>query len=156
MAFVPSSPLTGAAIASASFTTPSFTLVQDSNPEQNGKQVYVSASTGTSGSTAHTVARPFTLSMFRPKVLKTLAPVNLVTGQLRAVPMNTYKVITRKGLLPLAGQSFKTGWISTNLEIPAGAELADPINLAAMVSAHIGLLSQLADEIYTTTRTGTI
>lgn len=157
MAFVPVSPMNGAQITSAGHTgVPTFTLVTDSNPDQNGKQVYISVSTGANGPRTHSVACPFTLSMFRPKVLKTLAPVNPVTGVLRAIPMNTYKVITRKGLLPLTGQSYKTGWIGTNLEVPAGAEAVDPINLAAMISAHIGLLNQLADEIYTTTRTGTI
>lgn len=156
MAFVPTSPLNGAPLASAGFTAPVFTFLTDSNPDQNGKQVYVSAVSGTGAAVPHNVARPFTMSMFRPKVLKTLAPVNPVTGVLRAIPMNTYKVITRKGLLPLAGQSYKTGWISTNLEVPAGTEAADTPNLAAMISAHIGLLTQLADEINITAKTGTI
>lgn len=155
MAFVPTSPITGS--AQTGLTSPTYTITTDSNPDFNGKQVYVSALGGTqSGVVAHSVAAPFTLSMFRPKVLKTLAPVNPLTGVLRAVPMNTYKVITRKGLLPLAGQAYKTGVVHTSLEIPAGADAADAINIRAMISAHIGLLTQLSNELGNSVTTGTI
>jgi hypothetical protein len=94
--------------------------------------------------------------MFRPKVLKTLTPVNPVTGVLRNVPMNTYKVITRKGVLPLAGQSYKNALIKTELDIPAGSDLADPLSLRAAISAHIGLLSQISSAIGDTVVTGTV
>lgn len=155
MAFNPTSPITGS--AQTGLTSPTYTVVQDANPDFNGKQVYVSALGGTqTGVVAHSVAAPFTLSMFRPKVLKTLAPVNPVTGVLRAVPMNTYKVITRKGVLPLAGQSYKTAVINTSLDIPAGSDTADAINLRAAISAHIGLLTQLSNELGNSVTTGTI
>lgn len=155
MAFVPSSPITGS--AQTGLTSPTYTIVTDSNPDTNGKQVYVSALGGTqTGVLAHTVASPFTCSMFKPKVLKTLAPVNPVTGVLRNVPVNIYKVHTRKGLLPLAGQSYKTGLVSTVLEIPAGADLADPLSIRAMISCHIGLLTQLSNELGTSVVTGTV
>lgn len=155
MAFAPSTPVTGA--TQTGLTSPTYTIAADSNPDNNGKQYYVSALGGTqSGVLAHSVAAPFTLSMFRPKVLKNLAPVNPVTGVLRSVPMNTYKVITRKGVLPLAGQAYKTAMIKTELDIPAGSDLADPLNLRAAISAHIGLLSQISNEIGNTVVTGTI
>lgn len=155
MAFAPSTPVTGS--AQVSFTAPTYTIAQDSNPDNNGKQYYVSGLGGTqAGVISHSVAAPFTLSMFRPKVLKTLAPVNPVTGVLRSVPFNTYKVITRKGVLPLAGQSYKTAVINTHLEIPAGSDLADAANLKAAISAHIGLLSQISAAIGDTVLTGTI
>lgn len=155
MAFVPTSPITGS--AQSGLTAPTFTIVADSNPDTNGKQVYVSALGGTqTGVLAHSVAAPFTMSMFRPKTLKVLQPVNPVTGVLRNVPMNTYKVYTRKGVLPLAGQSYKTAWMSSTLEIPAGSDLADALSLRAMISAHIGLLTQLSNELGTSVVTGTI
>jgi len=155
MAFLPSSPISGT--PQYGFTSPTYTVVTDTNPDTNGKQVYVSAVGGTqAGVIPHSVAAPFTLSMFRPKVLKTLAPVNPVTGVLRNVPFNTYKVITRKGVLPLAGQSYKTSVINTSLEIPAGSDLADPANLKAAISIHIGALQQMSAEIGTSTLTGTI
>jgi len=155
MAFAPTSPVTGA--TQTGLTSPTYTIAADNAPDANGKQYYVSALGGTqTGVLAHSVAAPFTLSMFRPKVLKTLAPVNPVTGVLKSVPMNDYKVITRKGLLPLVGQSYKTGLIKTELAIPAGTDLADPLSVRAMISAHIGLLTQISDGIGSTTITGVL
>jgi hypothetical protein len=155
MAFAPSTPVTGT--AQTGLTSPTYTIAADSNPDNNGKQYYVSALGGTqAGVLAHSVAAPFTLSMFRPKVLKSLAPVNPVTGVLRAVPMNTYKVLTRKGVLPLAGQAYKTAVLRTELDIPAGSDLADPLSIRAAISAHIGLLSQISSAIGDSTVTGTI
>lgn len=155
MAFAPSTPITGT--TQTGLTTPTYTIAADSNPDTNGKQYYVSALGGTqTGVLAHSVAAPFTISMFRPKALKVLAPVNPVTGVLRNVSMNTYKVITRKGVLPLAGQSYKTAIISSSLDIPAGSDLADPLSLRAAISAHIGLLSQISSAIGDSVTTGTI
>lgn len=155
MAFVPTSPITGA--AQTGLTSPTYTIASDSNPDSNGKQVYVSALGGTqSGVLAHSVAAPFTISMFKPKVLKTLAPLNPVTGVLRQVPVNTYKLHTRKGVLPLAGQAYKTAMMSSTLDIPAGSDLADPLSLRAMISVHIGMLQQLSNEIGNSVVTGTI
>jgi hypothetical protein len=155
MAFAPTTPITGA--TQTGLTSPTYTIATDSNPENNAKQVYVSALGGTqTGVLAHSVAAPFTLSMFRPKTLKVLSPVNPVTGVLRAVPVNTYKVITRKGVLPLAGQSYKTASIISELNIPAGADLADPLSLRAALSAHIGLLTQISSAIGDSVTTGTI
>jgi len=155
MAFAPTSPITGS--AQTGLTTPTYTITADNPPDSNGKQYYVSALGGTqTGVSAHSVAAPFTVSMFRPKVLKTLAPVNPVTGVLRSVPMNSYKVITRKGVLPLAGQSYKTAHITSEISCPAGSDLADAISLRAMLSAHIGLLTQLSNELGNSVVTGTI
>lgn len=155
MAFAPTTPITGS--TQTGLTSPTYTIAADSAPDTNGKQYYVSALGGTqTGVLAHSVAAPFTLAMFRPKALKSLAPVNPVTGTLRSVPMNTYKVNTRKGLLPLAGQSYKTGLITTQLDIPAGADLADPLSVRAMISAHIGLLTQISDALGASVLTGTI
>lgn len=155
MAFAPSTPITGS--TQTGLTTPTYTIAADSNPTQYGKQYYVSALGGTqTGVLAHSVASPFTVSAFRPGVLKTLQPVNPVTGVLRSVPMNTYKVITRKGVIPLAGQSTKVALIKSELDIPAGADLADPLSVRAMLSAHIGLLTQISDALGSTVLTGTI
>lgn len=155
MAFAPTSPITGS--TQTGLTTPSYTIAVDSNPDNNGKQYYVSGLGGTqTGVNSHSVASPFTLSMFRPKVLKGLSPVNPVTGVLRAVPMNTYKVITRKGVIPLAGQAVKTAVLKTELDIPAGSDFADPLSIRAAISAHIGLLTQISNEIGNTVVTGTI
>lgn len=155
MAFAPTSPITGS--TQTGLTSPTYTIAADSNPDANSKQYYVSALGGTqSGVLAHSVAAPFTVSMFRPKNLKVLSPVNPVTGVLRSVPMNDYKVITRKGVLPLAGQAYKTAIIKTDFSIPAGSDLADPLSLRAAISAHIGLLTQISNAIGDSVLTGTV
>jgi hypothetical protein len=155
MAFVPTTPITGS--AQTGLTTPTYTISADTAPDVNGKQFYVSALGGTqTGVNAHSVASPFTVSMFKPKVLKTLGPVNAATGQLRSVPVNVYKVIVRKGVLPLAGQPYKTAHVTAEIAVPAGSDLAGAIELRAMLSCFIGLVTQISNEIGNSVTTGTI
>lgn len=155
MSFSLTTPVTGA--AQTGFTSPTYTHVTDTSPDVNAKQVAVTALGGTqAGVTVHSVAAPFTVSMFRPKNPQVLKPVNPVTGILDRVPTNTYKVITRKGVLPLAGQAYKTMLITTIIEVPAGADTADPANIKAALSMHIGSLSQQAAGIGDTTLSGVL
>lgn len=149
------SPITGG--AQTGLTSPTYTIVDDTAPDSNGKQKAVTALGGTqTGVTVHSVAAPFTITAIRPKVLKGLSPVNPVTGQLKAVPRNSYKLITRKGVLPLAGQAYATMNITTVIDVPAGADLADPANIRAALSAHIGALSQQSAGIGDTSVSGVI
>jgi hypothetical protein len=155
MAFTLTSPITGS--TQTGLTSPTYTIVADSPPNNFGKQYYVSALGGTqTGVLSHSVAAPFTISAFRPQVLKTLAPVNPVTGVLRNVPDNIYKTITRKGVLPLAGQAYKPAVITTEMKVPAGSDLADPLSLRAAIAAHIGALTQFSDGLGNSVTTGTI
>jgi len=136
-----SSPITGA--AQTGFTTPTYTHVADTAPSSNGKQVAVTALGGTqAGVVAHSVSVPFTVTSVRPAVLKTLGQPNPVTGIIKNVPRNTYKVITRKGVLPLAGQPYQVMLVTTTIEIPVGADSADAANIRAALSCHLGALSQ--------------
>lgn len=133
-------PITGA--AQTGLTSPTYTNVSMAGPDANVKQVAVTALGGTqTGVDVHSVARPFTISFWWPKVLRVL-PFLSSNGQLASVPMNVYKVITRKGVTPLAGQPSKTMLITTSIEVPAGADTADAPNVRAALSAHIGTLSQ--------------
>lgn len=128
--------------AQTGLTTPGYTTTVDNPPDINGKQSVVTALTGTqTGVDVHSVARPFTVAAFKPKAFAAIGRVNPVTGELSSVGRNTYKLITRKGVLPLAGQSSVVAIVRTEIEIPAGSDVADPANLRAMLSAHIGLLS---------------
>jgi len=146
MSFAPTTPITGG--AQTGLTSPTYTIAADTPPDANAKQYAVTALGGTqTGVLAHSVAAPFTLTMFRPKAFKPLQPVNPVTGVLRSVPMNTYKVITRKGVLPLAGQAFKNMVITTMIEVPAGSDVADPNSIRAACSAHFGLVTQVTSGI---------
>lgn len=136
------SPLTGA--AQTGLTSPTYTLSTDTAPSGNpGKQMAVTALGGTqAGVTVHSVASPFTLNFTRPNNLKVLSNPNPVTGVIANVPSNTYKLITRKGVTPLAGQPIRVMVISTTADVPAGSDTADAPNVRAAYSAHIGALWQ--------------
>lgn len=65
-----------------------------------------------------------------------------MTGLVASVPKNVYKVITRKGMVPLAGQPFATMLVETTMSVPAGADSADAANIRAALSAHFGAIWQ--------------
>jgi hypothetical protein len=155
MTITVTSPITGA--AQTGFTAPTYTLTADTPPSPNGKQNAVTALGGTqAGVTTHSVAAPFTVSAFRPANFRQLGKANPVTGIISNVPRNSYKVITRKGVLPLAGQPYQTMLVTTVIEVPAGSDLADPSNVRAALSAHIGALSQQSAGVGDTSVSGII
>lgn len=137
-----SSPITGQ--AQTGFTTPTYTTVTDTAPAGNpGKQVAVTALGGTqAGVTVHSVASPFTLNFTRPSTLKVLGSPNPVTGVITQIPSNTYKLICRKGVTPLAGQAIKVANVTLTADIPAGSDTADAPNIRAAFSACFGALVQ--------------
>lgn len=136
--------ITGAITGSAQtgFTTPGYTAIADTPPDVNSKQAVVTALTGTqAGVTAHSVSSPFTFTATRPKQLAVLGKPNPVTGLIANVPRNTYKFLTRKGVLPLAGQPQQVLLIRTEIQVPAGADSVDIANVRAALSMHIGELT---------------
>jgi hypothetical protein len=143
MAVTLTSPVTGA--AQTGFTAPTYTHVNDIAPDANMKQYAVTALGGTqAGVITHGASAPFTVTFVRPKVFKPLGKPNPVTGVIREVPRNTWKVIVRKGVLPLAGQAYQNMLMSCTIDIPAGSDLADPSNVRAAFSLLIGSLSQVS------------
>jgi hypothetical protein len=94
--------------------------------------------------------------MFRPAQPRILGQPNPVTGRIAQVPNNIYNVLTRKGVLPLAGQPFSTMIIETIARVPAGAEVADPLSVKAAFSLHIGAVWAQASGIGDTAVTGII
>jgi len=152
MTWAPSTPVTGA--AQTGLTTPTYTLTSDVAPDVNGKQHAITALGGTqTGVVAHSVAAPFTVTFWRPKTFKSLGLLN-ANGQLSSVAMNVYKVITRKGVLPLAGQAYKNMQITTIIEVPAGSDTADSANVRAALSLHLGALNQQSAGLGDTTISG--
>lgn len=146
MAFAPTSPVTGA--PQSGLTTPTYAFSSDTSPDANAKQVAVVSVGGTqSGVSAHSVSSPFTMAMFRPKVFQSLGKPNPVTGLVSRVPRNNYKVITRKGVLPLAGQPSQVMLITTTIEVPAGADTADANSVRAALSFHFGVLQQASSGV---------
>lgn len=135
------SPITGA--AQTGLTTPTYTHTADAAPDVTGKQVAVTALGGTqTGVTTHSMASPFTITMFRPKVFRFLGKPNPTTGLIKDVPRNSFKIITRKGVTPLAGQPYANMQITTIVDLPAGSDTADAANVRAALSAHLGALAQ--------------
>lgn len=152
MAFAPSSPITGAAVTG--LTSPTYTIATDVAPSINGKQVAVTALGGTQTNVdVNSVSKPFTVSFFRPVALKVLPSANPTTGVIKNVPVNTYKMITRKGVQPSANQSNMVARITTIIEVPAGSDTYEPEDLRAMISAHFGTgwaqASGIADTVIT-------
>jgi hypothetical protein len=153
MSFTPTTPVTGS--AQTGLTSPTYTIVADTAPTQNSKQYAVTALGGTqTGVDAHSVARPFTLTAFRPTNLRSLGMPNPLTGRIADVPNNVYTIVTRKGVTPLAGQPSRVMTIETKISVPAGADLADPANVRACQSAHEGTLAQVSASFGDTTVSG--
>lgn len=147
--------ITGATVPG--FTTPTYTPTQDIAPANNGKQWAITAVGGTQvGVDLNSVSKPFTISVFRPVVLKGLPPANPVTGVVKNIPVNVYKVITRKGANPAANQAAQVMKITTTFEVPAGTDTYEPEDIKAAISAHIGALNQQSSGIADTVITGVL
>lgn len=147
------SPVTGS--AQTGLTTPTYTLSADVAPDINGRQQAVTALGGTqTGVRTHSASDPFTITSFRPKVFQALGKPNPTTGVIKYVPMNRFRVLTRKGVLPLAGQASVPAMIDTIFSVPAGSDTADSANLRAAMSLHFGALSQQSAGIGDTIVTG--
>lgn len=155
MAFAPTSPVTGATVAG--FTSPTYTLVADTSPNANSKQYAVSALGGTQASVdVNAVSKPFTLTMFRPPVLKALPQQNVMTGVYPSLPVNSYKILTRKGAAPAANQAPATVRVYTVIEVPAGTDSYEPEEIKAAWSCHVGALSVNSSAICDTLLTGVL
>lgn len=138
MSFTLSGAITGG--AQTGFTSPTYTVVADNAPDLRSKQYAVTTIGGTqTGVVAHSVNAPFTVTIRRPSILKTLvgAFLNGVTGQYSRVPVNEYVLITRKAAQVASGQWF-TNEFRTTFKIAAGSETYDSANVRAGVSMHLG------------------
>lgn len=142
MAIPLTSPVTGA--AQTGFTSPTYTIVADVAPSQNGKQFAVTALGGTqAGVTPHTATSPFTITFVRPQQIKMLPPIGN-NGQYGNVPVNVYKLIGRKGVTPAVGQPDRIASATLVIEVPAGSETYDPAEIRGLLSALLGAANQVA------------
>jgi hypothetical protein len=143
--FNPASPVTGAPITG--FTSPTYTLATDTPPDVNGKAYAVTALGGTqTGVVISSASIPFTLLFQRPKVLRSLGPVN-ANGILGSIPRNTYSLSVLKGVVPLSGQPAQRTVLKLEIPVPAGADTADKANLLAALSLLAGVLWEQSNEI---------
>jgi len=143
MAISPSSPITGG--AQTGFTSPTYTVSADVAPTSLGKQHAVTAIGGTqTGVTVSSVSSPFTVNFVRPATFKQVPPVGVNGRFVGTVPRNNWQIIARKGVTPLANQPIEVATCRVLLDVPAGADVADPANVRALLSLIIGYLSQLS------------
>jgi acetylornithine deacetylase/succinyl-diaminopimelate desuccinylase-like protein len=148
-------PVTGTNVASLS--SPTYTLTEDTAPGLNGIQYAVTALGGTQADVdAHSVSKPFTVSVFRPQTLRTLPQANNATGVITNVPMNNYKLIVRKGAEPAANQIPQVATATVNFRIPAGSDTYEAEQLAAMVSLLAGIFNTDSDALYDLLVTGVL
>lgn len=156
MSLTLTTPITGG--AQTGLTTPTYTISADTPPTSAGKQYAVTALGGTQTGVDLTssVSRPFTVTLQRPASLKTLGPVDPVTGALRSVPRNTFSIIVRKGVTPLAGQSPVVLIAKTTIDVPAGADIADAANVRAAMSFLVGCFNQVSSGLGDTLINGII
>lgn len=135
------SPVTGA--AQTGFTSPTYTLIADRFPGNNGNQWYISALGGTqTGASAQSADKPFTLSFERPNQIK-LTTVNS-QGVVISAGRNKYALFTRKGMPAVSGQPAQLAWIRSEISVPSGAETVSPAEIRAMLSLHLGALAQVS------------
>jgi len=139
MTWSPDSSTTGG--LQTGFTTPTFTLVDDTAPVVNAKQKTVSALTGTLTATPNSASRPFTSTFYKPAVLKALPAPNPVSGIYGPIPNNQYKWIVRKGGYAAAGVPV-TAIARLTIDIPAGMDAYNPDEVRALASYLVGQLSE--------------
>lgn len=155
MSFAPASPVTGAVVTG--LTSPTYTIVADTPPNVNGKQYAVSALGGTQTNVdINTVSKPFTVAMFRPPQLRSVPAPNPVTGVMRDIPVNSYKIVTRKGASPAANQQNIPFTIETVIRVPAGVDTYEPEEVKAAISLHFGVLAAQSSGIADTVLTGVL
>jgi len=141
----PDASITGGSVTG--LTSPTFTQVDDTAPVINAKQKTVTALGGTqTGATANTTDKPFTATFYKPAVLKALPAANPVTGLRGSVPTNQYKLIIRKGgLVALGVPATIVGRLT--IDVPAGMESYEPVQIQAFVSYLVGLLNEESNDL---------
>jgi hypothetical protein len=155
MTMLLTTPITGG--AQTGFTAPTYILTDDIAPSANGRQKAITSLGGTQTNVeAHSVSKPFTVTVFRPQQLKTLPGPNPVTGVIKSIPTNTYKVVVRKVMVPYVNQAAQIGSVNVSVNVPAGCDTYEPEDVRAMISCAIGALNQLSAGIGDTAVSGVI
>jgi len=141
--------------AQTGFTSPTYTLAADQAPTLFGKQMAVTAAGGTqAGVTVHSPASPFTLTWIRPKGFKTFPILAVANALLKNVPLNTHRILVRKGTTPAAGQPPAVSSVDCRFNVAAGADTYDSPNVRAMVSLLAGFITASPAAIGDTLVTG--
>lgn len=154
MTWSPDSSTTGG--AQTGFTSPTFTLADDTPPVVNAKQKTVTALGGTQGSaTANTASSPFTATFYKPSAIKALPAPNPLTGARGSVPNNQWKLIIRKGGNAASGTPV-TAIARLTIDIPAGMDSYNPDEVRALCSFLVGILSEESADLGDSLVTGVL
>lgn len=142
--------------AQLGLTTPTYTYTTDVAPAANARQYVVTTLGGTqTGVRTHTAGDPFSLRVTR-QPYKAL-PAKLQNGMYAGnVPLNKTEWLLKKGLKIDSSGTIRAGYWRVSAEIPAGAESNDDINIQAMTSFIIGILSEESADVGETIKTGVI
>lgn len=80
--------------AQTGLTSPTYTTTVDVAPSANGKQWAITALGGTQTNVdSHSVSKPFTVTVFKPAVMRQLGTPNPVTGVVTSVPRDRKSVV---------------------------------------------------------------
>lgn len=152
MAIVFTSPLDLA--AQTGFTTPQATLSHDTPPNPRSTQWAVTATSGTipNGRT-HKISDPFTLTLQSPARYNAAPNVNSLGLIVGTVPMNEYRLRTRKGVY-VYGTVVRVMVIETIVKIPAGADSVDSNAVRAALGLHGGAIAQQSANMGNSLNTG--
>lgn len=150
------SPVTGQAVTA--LTSPTYTLAVDAPLETNQKAYIVTALGGTQTDVGiHNIVCPFQAVLSRPKVVR--APIAIdatAVGLQPSVPMNTHKLMIRKGLKVNGSGAYGRGMMTVTFDIPAGAPFYDQAGISAMVSLGVGILKQDANDLVNIITSGSL
>ncbi len=154
MTWSPDSSITGG--AQTGFTSPVFTLVDDSAPALNAKQKTCITIGGTGfTATANSTSNPFTATFYKPGTLNKLPAPNPTTGLRGSIPNNQYKLVVRKGVEVASGvPAVIIGRLT--IDVPAGADSYKPDEVRAFTSFLVGLLSEESADLGDTLVTGVL
>lgn len=131
------SPVTGG--PQTGLTSPTYTIILGSAPDNNGVRYVVTALGGTQvGVSIAGASTPFDVTLVRPRNIAQLGVINPINGLVSNVANNVWYVTTRKSVVPLSGQQPIVAVIQTRISAPAGSDAADAPNLRAMLSLHFG------------------
>lgn len=154
MTWSPDSSTTGG--AQTGFTSPTFTLVDDTAPVVNAKQKTISALGGTQGSAvANSASIPFTSTFYKPATVKPLPPANPNTGFRGSIPNNQYKWIVRKGGFAASGVPV-VAIARLTIDIPAGMDSYNPDDVRALCSYLVGQLNEESADLGDTCISGVL
>ncbi len=145
-------PVTGS--AQTGLTSPTYTITSDTAPSALGRQWAVTALGGTQTNVrTHSASDPFTVTIERPAAFRAVPSV-VAGSSLPQVPRNKYVLRVRKGVVPVVGQAAQSALFELIMNIPAGSDTSDSVNLRAALSLLFGAATQASAGIGDTIVTG--